>query len=154
MDARGVCGAGPRTDPGARYELTVLPAAAGAPREGIMTLRRLVLLAMLALGVALLVVVPLSPVPAADPCCNVIKFDPKTRIVTVRALATGKTYQCIVPAAQDGSLLKPGVKVEVDTKTAQASTSCGGWNGPLTPTTKPTPQPTPTPKPTPTPRPQ
>ncbi|MGH7381039.1 MAG: hypothetical protein ACREKR_02245 [Candidatus Methylomirabilales bacterium] len=112
-----------------------------------MTLRQLVLLAILALGAGLLVVVPMSPVRAAEPV-SIVNFDSKTRVVTVRAPASGKTYQCIVPADQDGSLLKPGVKVDLDVQAlakpssvGSAASSCGGWGGPRDAPTKAPPPP-------------
>jgi hypothetical protein len=120
------------------------------------------LVAMLALGGVLLVGPSLT---AAADCCSVVSFDAKTRLVTVRDAASGATYQCTVPASQEASLLKAGVKVDLDvaalarakagggsSSTGQAATSssttssCGGWNGPRTGTTKPPGQPPPKPR--------
>jgi hypothetical protein len=121
-----------------------------------MRLRDFALLAGLLLGGALVLAWPTAPATASEPCCAIVKFDAKTRVVTVRDSA-GQTHQCQVPAGQDPGVMKAGAKVDLDTTvfakrsaggaTGSMAQACGGWNGPRTAPTKPTGTTTPPPKP-------
>jgi hypothetical protein len=46
-----------------------------------------------ALTLGLVTLMPVLPVSAGDPCCNVKAVDPKTGMVTLQDLKTGQTFQ-------------------------------------------------------------
>lgn len=55
------------------------------------TLRTLIVMTLLSLGLVL--GMPVPPVSAGDPCCSVKAVDPKTGMVTLQDLKTGQTFQ-------------------------------------------------------------